>query len=396
MSSWIQVNLLSITQTSNHNHRQEQQTNVWTKKDCLFIIFNKEQESRLLSKVVEDLLLSGGVEDLASAKSVELRGGGDGVSAHVLKVHPVASLHQRQDSLGRNQVNAVAGRAPDRGNSHMVVIVDISRLVGVNAVTEEDLGLADLVVKHDAVEGSVHAIVDVVHVRRSLVELSCNGCGGKDIGGDSTASNHLGGEGEGRSDKVAAGLGNDTDIGSKERVDSGSQDACDLLKGDAFSDMGRGESTTDIQELEVESIVASLVKDAASADNSLSKGIGIKASTADVERDSNDIQLQFLSERQQSCGGVEGCAKLESQLAERLGVIGQDAEDQLSLGVEALDLVQFLGIVKSHHADIVVVCILDERVLLARVSVDDARGVDTYVEDRLDLVLGGAIEPCSE
>lgn len=47
-----------------------------------------------------NLGLGGGVENLALAEAVELRGSSDGVSTHVLKVEPVARLHEGEARLG--------------------------------------------------------------------------------------------------------------------------------------------------------------------------------------------------------------------------------------------------------------------------------------------------------
>jgi len=46
-----------------------------------------------------NLLLRGGVHNLALAESVELTGGRDRVSTHVLKVEPIARLQKRQARL---------------------------------------------------------------------------------------------------------------------------------------------------------------------------------------------------------------------------------------------------------------------------------------------------------
>jgi len=269
-----------------------------------------------------------------------------------------------------------------------------SGLVGKSSVLEEHLGLADLVVKHDAVERTVHAIVDVVHVRgvpallrrQDLAEVARNG----------SASNDLGRERESRAHIVTAGLGNDTNLGAEQRVDGRTQDGGHLLECDPFSHMSRWESTSNVQKVERKAIVLGLVKHTAGTDHCLTKGIGIEAATADVETNSNHVQVQLPGRSQQESSGVQRCAKLESELAERLRIISQDAEHQLSIGVEALDLVQFLRVVKGHHMNIVGAGILDKRVLLARVGVNDAAGVDAHFKHRLDLVLGSTVETGAE
>ena len=75
-----------------------------------------------------------------------------------------------------------------------------------------------------------------------------------------------------------------------------------------------------------------------------------------------------------------------------LGIVGQDADDELRARVRARDLVQLVGVVERHDVDARAGGAADERCRLAGVGEDDAVGADADVEHLLDLVVRRAVE----
>ena len=127
-----------------------------------------------------------GVVDGSQWHSVEFAGCTHSVSTHLAPAQPVTDLEtsgKRHDLT--DTVDRVAGRAPDRGLLHSTVAhrgaqVDGKRHVrwrrsqkswdrGLQRVRDgQGVRVNDLVIEHDAVEGSVDAIVDVVWEMRHV------------------------------------------------------------------------------------------------------------------------------------------------------------------------------------------------------------------------------------
>lgn len=111
-----------------------------------------------------------------------------------------------------------------------------------------------------------------------------------------------------------------------------------------------------------------------------------------MESDTDDVEIELSGEGKKITRVVERGAKLETQTAKTGRVVGKDAEVQFGVGEEFLDLVELVGVVKSHLAHALLGSVAHVRLGLAGLGVDDARGVDTEAEDHINLSLGGAIK----
>lgn len=104
---------------------------------------------------------------------------------------------------------------------------------------------------------------------------------------DGTAGNDVGSKSESRRHVVTTGLGNDAYRLWEELVDGRPQDRGNLLEGDAVLNVGARETTTHIQQGKVVPNLGSLIKDLASANDSVAKGVLVKTATANMEASIN-------------------------------------------------------------------------------------------------------------
>jgi hypothetical protein len=111
-----------------------------------------------------------------------------------------------------------------------------------------------------------------------------------------------------------------------------------------------------------------------------------------VEADANNIEAEILGESKEALGSIHGGTKLHAETAQARFVISHDAEEELRIGEELGNLVELIGIVKSHLLDASRFDVTNIRVRLAGLGVDDALGLDTHRKSQLNLRLGGAIK----
>lgn len=330
--------------------------------------------------------LAGNVNDVVRVgEAIELRGRALGVRAHLLKVEPVADV-ERLGELGAlgDAVDAVAGRAPDRvldalgGDARLRGLGVVERL----SVAAQDLGNGVLVVKHDVGKVAIHTVVDVEHVALAAERFVL----------DIAAGNHVAGNGKGRCDVVSAGLGNNVDArgGGEVLVESAGQDTGHDLE------TGARKAAADIKGAHVEAVVLALLEDNVGVTDSLVEGHGVGRARAHVEADANNVEAKLLGEAEEALGGVHGSTKLHAETADAGGIIGDDAEEEVSLGEVLGNLVELVGIVKGHLPDASGLDVAHVRVGLARLGIDDAVGGVAEGEDLVNLRLGGAVKAGAE
>lgn len=139
-----------------------------------------------------------------------------------------------------------------------------------------------------------------------------------------------------------------------------------------------------------------LVHDGAGIADGFEEGEGVAGAGADVEAHTDDVEAQFFGEGEQFDGGIQRSSEFHAEAAQAGGVIGDDAEEELGIGEELLDLVELVGVIEGHLLDAAVGGVAHVRLGLAGLRVDDAGGVDAHLEDLLDLGLGGTVEAGSE
>lgn len=109
-------------------------------------------------------LLGVGVQHVALGEPVKGTRCSHGVRAHRIKEHPVADIQHGQVSVLGDIVHGITGRSPDGA----LVVLHLRHSLSV--VEEETAGAAkdartdDGMVEEDAVEGTVHAVVHIVHI----------------------------------------------------------------------------------------------------------------------------------------------------------------------------------------------------------------------------------------
>lgn len=319
-------------------------------------------------------------------EAVELGGRALGVSAHVLKVQPVTDIEDlRRSPLGGNAIDAIAGRAPDAvldGFAGGVIGVDIARVGQVQwlGARLQDAGDRVLVVEHDGAEVTIDAVVKVKHVAHNAQLLVFN----------AATSNDVAGNGEGGADIVTTRFADDTDRWWKVVIQGNGQDGCHVVKG-----LGN-EATANVQRLEIIPESSSLVEDKACVTNGLEEGVGIGGTGTNMEGNTYDVQVQLSCQSQKLTSRVKTGAKLQAQTAEGGRVVGQDAQEEFGIGEELFDLVQLIRVVKRHLLDSLFGGVANVGLGLARLSVDDARGINTQAQDHLDLGLGSAVKASAE
>ncbi|KAI6762718.1 hypothetical protein HG530_008698 [Fusarium avenaceum] len=311
-----------------------------TKETCLAIDSSVARGLALWTLQTKEGLgtrLAADVNDIVSVgEAVELSGRALCVGTHVLKVQPVADIENR---------------------------VEASAL-------------------SDAIDAITNAIIDVEHVALAIESGVLNG----------TTSDDVAGDGEGRGNIVATRLGNDLHVAvwREEFVQSATEDGSHCLKSVAT------EATTNVEGAHGEAKVAGLLEDGVGVANGLEKGERVGGTRANVETDANNVEAEVLGQGEETLSGVHGSTKLHAEAAQRLAVVGHDAEEELGSRVELCDLVKLVGIVKGHLLDAHRLDVSDVRVSLTGLGVDDTVRAEACGQDLLNLGLGGTIEAGAE
>lgn len=318
-------------------------------------------------------------------EAVELCGGALGVSTHILEVQPVADVNNlvEANTLG-DAVNSVAGRTPNRILDTLIGRAGSSIGIVVEGLScgAEDVRDRMLVVKHDAREVAVDAVVDVDHVTFAVKSRVFNGAASDDVAGN----------GEGRSDIVASRLGNDVNVGAggEELIEGSVEDTGHLFKGVT------GEATADIKSAHVEPVGAGLLEDSVRIAYGGVEGHRVRCTGTDVEANADNGEAELLGKSEKALSGIHGSTKLHAETAQAGRIVGHDAQEKLSAREELSNLMELVGVVKGHLLDAGRLDVADVRVGLARLGVDDAVGARSHGEDLVDLGFGSAIEACAK
>jgi len=176
----------------------------------------------------------------------------------------------------------------------------------------------------------------------------------------------------------------------EELVEGVAEDSSHGLEGIA------AEATTNVKGAHVEPELVGQLEDGVGVAHGLVEGKRIRGTRSNVEADANNVETKILGQGEKTLSGVHGGTELDAEAAQRLAVVGHDAEEELSSWIELGDLVELIGIVKSHLFDAHRLDVSDIRVSLAGLGVDDAVWAKSCGQDLLNLGLGGTIEAGSE
>jgi hypothetical protein len=138
-----------------------------------------------------------------------------------------------------------------------------------------------LVVKQNAVERTVHAIVDIVHILGMVITTFTMNT--VSITANSTASNNVSANGECRGNIVAARLSNNANVSREHLVNCGTKDSSYFFKSNAILDISSRETTANIKQGEIETKFLSFIKHFASTIDSIGKSIFVEATATNME-----------------------------------------------------------------------------------------------------------------
>lgn len=317
-------------------------------------------------------------------EAVELGGRALGVSAHFLKVEPVAHIERLSTSPAfGNNIDTIAGGAPDGIlDSPAGVVIGVAHAVEILrlATGAEDARDGLLVVEDDGAEVAVDTVVHVKHARAGTQLRVLVAATRDDVAGDC----------ESRADVVATWLANDANRRREVFVQGGGEDGRHGVEG-----LG-DETAADIQSLEVVAHVGGLLEDKVCIADGLEEGVWVGGTGSYVESDACDVQVELLCQGQEVTAGVQTGSKLLAQTAESCRVVGQDAQEELGIWVYLFNLVQLVGVVKGHLLDSLLCGVADIGLGLAGLSVDDARRIDPLTQHHLNLGFGCAVEASAE
>lgn len=308
-------------------------------------------------------------------ESIERRSSGNTVSSHVLEVEPVSNVQFGEIKILSNAIHRVASRAEDGA------LV----LGGLIFSRSKNKWRRVVVIEEDAVEALVDSIVDIVE---ELV-ISRDGINNRSLGVN------VDGQSVRFVNKESSGLANDFDFLGEELIDDRSDSVSDNSEVDSLG-VRSGPSTSKIEHGEVVSNFLGFLEDSVSASNSGNERVGRHASRTDVEGNSTDIEVKFLSEEKKLSGLVEGSSELGAESADRLGVVSDDSKKKSSISVGLRDLDKFVRVIEGHHIDVLGLGKLEVRLHLARIGKDNSRGIEATSQDLLNLGLGSAIEVSSK
>ena len=103
------------------------------------------------------------VGHMADLEPVELTGRAQCVRSHVIKTKPISYPERsRQQRHWAHAINRIAGGPPDAARVQRLGRRDVER-----PVEGQDVWVHLLMIEQDAVEGTVHAVIDVVCARES-------------------------------------------------------------------------------------------------------------------------------------------------------------------------------------------------------------------------------------
>lgn len=208
-----------------------------------------------------------------------------------------------------------------------------------------------------------------------------------------TTGDDVGGEAKGVGDVVASRLSNDGQVGpvGEVLVDGVAQVSCRLLKERVF------EPAPDVEEGKVVSSLLGHVEDAVAAHDGVGVDGGVVAAAADVEADTDDVEVEFTSLCEEGRDASEGRAELDVERAYTLAVVCEDTDDEFGVRMGACDLVELVDVVERHLVDAGFGCCADKGRGLAWVGEDDLGGTDSAErEDLVDLLVGRAVKAGAE
>lgn len=176
------------------------------------------------------------------------------------------------------------------------------------------------------------------------------------------------------------------------------------MRVDRISKEGRGllkesvlEAAADIEKGEAVAGVGAHVKRGTGAADRVRVHRRVVATAANVEADTDDGEVELPGLGEKAWDGGEGGAKLDAELAEALGVVGEDADDKLGTRVCAGDFVQLIYVVKGHGVDAHLGGVADKGHGLAGVGENDPVRVNAAdCEDLGYLTVGGTVEAGAE
>jgi len=277
-------------------------------------------------------MLGVGVIKGRKRNSIEARGSRDGVGSHVLENQPITNLQQGKVFLLGDAVHGITGGTPKAALEDLLLPLFLGFLLSV----EEELALPphnlrkDLgVIEEEAVEGTVNPVAKIIHVRgRIPLGRSRNGA----------ARDNVDSKGKGSSGHIPSWLGNDAHVGREMLVKGIPQAGSDVLEGSSVHSVKTRKASSDIKEIKLESKFLGLIKYVSGHENSIGKGGRIKAAASHVEGDSDHVQVKVTSEGEKIPGDRRRGSKLDSEAADRARIVSKDAQDELGIRVEFLNL----------------------------------------------------------
>lgn len=308
-------------------------------------------------------------------ESIEGRSSGNTVSSHILEVKPVSNMQFRKSEILSNAIHRVASRSE---NGALV----LGSLIFGRRKNERS---RIVVIEEDAVEALVDSIVDVVE------ELVISGDGID----DRSLSVNVDGQSVRFVNEESSGFSDDFDFLGEELIDDGSNGVGDNSEVDSLG-VRSGPSPSKIEQGEVVSDFFGFFEDSVSASNGGDERVSRHASRTNVEGNSNDVEVEFLSEDKELSGLVKRSSKLGAESADRLGVVSDDSKNKSGVSVGLRDLDEFVRVIEGHHVDVLGLGELEVRLHLARVGKDNSRGIESASQDLLNLGLGSAIEVSSK
>lgn len=156
------------------------------------------------------------------------------------------------------------------------------------------------------------------------------------------------------------------------------------------------EATTDVDNIHWETSLFAEVHDLRDSFESVVVHLGVEAARADVERDTDDWDLEFGCQCQEMESNFFVASVLVGERA--LGVVSDslDPEEELALWVEAVDFEEFFFAVEDGEVDVDFLGVKDVLIELHWVGEDDLVWFGTALEDQFDLFFGSAVEVGAE
>jgi len=334
----------------------------------------------LRNKVALKDLVAVSVDEVDSAlESIEVGHCSNSVRTHVGKEEVFADFQERHVVVLEDDIDRVASRTEDGSFD------DLAFLSLLRVRSKESERARMVVVEEDAVEGVVDTLVDVEqHVVDLASSLVLDYATAVDLRHKSVAVAR----------EIASRLCNNQSS-SRELCQDRIKVLANVLDSGLRVLLAK-ETTTNIKEVHLVSVLATHLKHMEGVCSSGSVGCRVGTAAADVVGHTDDLNTKTLACSKDGLHCIGTGSKLDRELTGRGCVVGGNAENHLSSRIVLGDLFEFFYVIEGHASDSKLAGMLDLVSKLAGVCKDNVLRLGANLGHAVHLVRRGTVEATAQ